>query len=180
VNAVMKRCLVSSFALHGAALLVLCSGLFHPGRVHLGTTYGVEDLGNGGGAGGGNGLPARAPAPPPPAEAPRDRTQVELSRLATQYLGLKPPGPRKAGPPREMAVPRPAADPSRYLDTQLEILKRMYDDMKDAGYRQNFRYITYRSLHVMSSRGARDFGDSRIFKQSDILAMLARKAAGPR
>jgi MinD-like ATPase involved in chromosome partitioning or flagellar assembly len=121
------------------------------------------------------------PAPPPPAEAPRDRTQVELSRLATQYLGLKPPAFRKQGPPREMIAPRPAAaDASRYLDTQLEILKRMYDDMKDAGYRQNFRYITYRSLHVMSSRGARDFGDARIFKQSDILAMLARKASGPR
>jgi len=27
----------------------------------------------------------------------------------------------------------------------------MNDDLKDAGYRENYKYITYRSLHLMSS-----------------------------
>jgi hypothetical protein len=33
----------------------------------------------------------------------------------------------------------------------------------------------YRSLHVIRSRGTRDLGETRLFKRSDIQAMLAQK-----
>jgi hypothetical protein len=64
---------------------------------------------------------------------------------------------------------------SRYLDVQLDTLRRMYDGMRGASYRQNFKYITYRSLHVMQSRGVRDLGDTRIFKPREIQGMLVER-----
>ena len=104
--------------------------------------------------------------PPAGAAAGKDRTSSELAKLAAQYVGTKHPSPRKI---RTATAP----NPGRYLDGQLETMKRMYDDMKGAGYRQNFKYIAYRSLHVMHSRGTRDLGDTRIFKPSDVLTLLS-------
>jgi MinD-like ATPase involved in chromosome partitioning or flagellar assembly len=98
--------------------------------------------------------------------------QAELAKLAAHYLGSKHPAPRKPRLAREAAHP----NPSRYLDVQLDTLKRMYEDMKGASYRQNFKYIAYRSLHVMSSRGTRDFGDTRLFKRAEIQAILGIRA----
>jgi hypothetical protein len=51
----------------------------------------------------------------------------------------------------------------------------MFGDMKGASYRENFRYLAYRSLHVMESRRASDFGDTRIFKQSEMQQALSRR-----
>ncbi len=68
------------------------------------------------------------------------------------------------------AAPRPRA--SQYLDVQLDTLRRMYDDMKGASYRENFTYLTARSLHVMSSRRTSDFGDTRLFKTSELQQAL--------
>jgi MinD-like ATPase involved in chromosome partitioning or flagellar assembly len=104
-----------------------------------------------------------------PAAAPKkDAAALELARIAAQYLGVKPGVPRPAPNPF-----RP--DPNIYLDSQLEILKNMYDDMKGTGYRENFKYLSYRSLHIMSSRRASDFGDVRIFKQSEMQQALSRR-----
>jgi TonB family protein len=58
---VMKRCLISSAAIHSLLALLLASGIFHPAPIHLGTTYGVDYMGNMGGGGGGNGRPAPTP-----------------------------------------------------------------------------------------------------------------------
>ena len=44
--------------------------------------------------------------------------------------------------------------------------------MKGAGYRENFAYITARSLHVMAGRRTSDFGDTRIFKSSELQQAL--------
>ena len=67
-------------------------------------------------------------------------------------------------------------DPKTYLETQLDTMRKMYDDMKGASYRENFKYLAYRSLHIMSSRRASDFGDTRLFKQSEMAQALARRA----
>jgi MinD-like ATPase involved in chromosome partitioning or flagellar assembly len=92
-----------------------------------------------------------------------DRVQSELARLAA--LHLPPRAPR--------ARPRPfAPDPGPYLDTQLRMLRRMYEDMEGAGYRENFAYITSRSLHVMTSRSTADFGDRRLFKAAEMQQAL--------
>ena len=48
----------------------------------------------------------------------------------------------------------------------------MYDDMKGANYRENFAYLTARSLHVMASRRTSDFGDTRLFKTSELQQAL--------
>jgi flagellar biosynthesis protein FlhG len=103
-----------------------------------------------------------------PAAPKKDSAAQELSKLATQYLGLKPGATKPLN-----RVFRP--DPKTYLETQLDTMRKMYDDMKGASYRENFKYLAYRSLHVMGSRRASDFGDVRIFKQSEMQQALARR-----
>jgi MinD-like ATPase involved in chromosome partitioning or flagellar assembly len=86
---------------------------------------------------------------------------AELERIATQYRPARAHRHSKHG-----SAPKP--DPTRYLDVQLETLRRMFDDQKGAGYRENFRYITARSLFAMKSRRTSEFGDTRIFQRSEI------------
>jgi hypothetical protein len=107
----------------------------------------------------------------PAGAAAKDPAAAEIARLAAHYLGTKHPTPR-----RLLSGPIEPPNPSRYLDVQLDTLKRMFGDMKGAGYRQNFKYIAYRSLHVMQSRATRDLGDTRIFKQDDIQSLLTARA----
>jgi flagellar biosynthesis protein FlhG len=103
-----------------------------------------------------------------PAAVKKENATQELSKLAAQYLGTKPGVSR---PINKMFRP----DPKTYLDSQLDTMRRMYDDMKGAGYRENFKYLAYRSLHIMSSRRSSDFGDTRIFKQSEMQQALGRR-----
>ena len=105
----------------------------------------------------------RAPA------AKKESAMAELQRIAAQYMGVKPGAPRPAPNPFK-------PDPKIYLDNQLQILRNMYDDMKGSNYRDNFKYLAYRSLHIMSSRRASDFGDTRIFKQAEMAQALARRS----
>jgi MinD-like ATPase involved in chromosome partitioning or flagellar assembly len=112
------------------------------------------------------------PETAPPTSQGRDAAALEIERLAAEYLARRPP-PR---PPASAASPPgPTVSASRYLDVQLDTLRRMYDGMRGASYRQNFKYITYRSLHVMQSRGVRDLGDTRIFKPREIQGMLVER-----
>jgi MinD-like ATPase involved in chromosome partitioning or flagellar assembly len=112
----------------------------------------------------------RREGPAPAARA--DAVSRELQRLAAEYLGAKPSSPR---PPQERRAAPRAPSPARYLDAQLDTLRRMSEGMGGAGYRDNFDYIAYRTLHLMSSRPIADFGDSRIFKESELQAMLAQR-----
>lgn len=119
----------------------------------------------------------RTPALLVPEAKPRlskpDPAHALLDRLAAEHL----PG-KAASRPAEKPKAGPAAgrkeEPraSRYLDTQLDTLRRMYDDLKSANYRENFAYLTARSLHVMSSRRTSDFGDTRLFKTSELQQAL--------
>jgi MinD-like ATPase involved in chromosome partitioning or flagellar assembly len=109
-------------------------------------------------------LHPQSPGPRRAAPPPADRVQSELAQLAAQHLPTRQRTDR-ARTPLAAAVP---ASPSRYLDVQLDTLKRMYSDMKDASYRDNFTYITARSLHVMAGRRTSDFGDTRIFKPGEL------------
>ena len=107
-----------------------------------------------------------------PAPARPDAVAVELQRLAAEYLGPRVSSQR---PPMERRrTPRPPS-PARYLDAQLDTLRRMSDGMAEAGYRDNLDYIAYRTLHLMSSRPIADFGDSRIVKESELAAMLDQR-----
>jgi MinD-like ATPase involved in chromosome partitioning or flagellar assembly len=97
--------------------------------------------------------------------------EAELERLARRHLGPRPGTVRWREPARDYAPP----DPSRALNVQLDTLRRMYGDLRGEGYRDNFKYIVYRALHVMASRRASDFGDTRIFKRSEIQQAMMRR-----
>jgi hypothetical protein len=103
----------------------------------------------------------------------RDRVGEELKRLAAEYLGTRMAPPRPALDRSEpSALP---ANPERqsYLDAQLDTLRRMSEGLQGTDYRDNFAYIAYRTLHLMSSRQASDFGDTRLFKAEELPAVLA-------
>jgi MinD-like ATPase involved in chromosome partitioning or flagellar assembly len=97
--------------------------------------------------------------------------QAEIERLASLYLGPRTTPVRKvkavAQPTERSAAP--------YLEGQLEMLRRMQDDLKGVTYRENFLYVAYRALHVMGSRLPGDFGAQRLLKRSEIAQALARR-----
>jgi hypothetical protein len=90
---------------------------------------------------------------------------AELEKLAAQHLTGRPVRPERTRP--DPAPKRPGAG-SAYLDAQLDTLRHMFEDLKGTGYRDNFAYITSRTLHVMKSRRTSDFGDTRLFKPSEL------------
>ncbi|MET0555056.1 MAG: AAA family ATPase [Vicinamibacteria bacterium] len=117
----------------------------------------------------------RTPALLIPETKPRlakpDPAHALLDKLAAEHL----PGRTAARPaekPKAGVAKKDEPRASRYLDTQLDTLRRMYDDLKSANYRENFAYLTARSLHVMSSRRTSDFGDTRLFKTSELQQAL--------
>jgi MinD-like ATPase involved in chromosome partitioning or flagellar assembly len=116
----------------------------------------------------------RVPAllqPEPRAHSRRpEQGQTELARLAAQHLPGKSGRPEK--PRAQAAAAAAKADPARYLDLQLDTLRRMFEDMGGANYRENFAYITARSLQVMTSRRNSDFGDVRLFKTAELAQAL--------
>jgi hypothetical protein len=109
------------------------------------------------------------PEPKAHARRPEPPGQAELARLAAQHLPGKNSRLHK---PRTAAAAASRADPARYLDLQLDTLRRMFEDMGDASYRENFAYITARSLQVMTSRRNSDFGDVRLFKTAELAQTL--------
>jgi MinD-like ATPase involved in chromosome partitioning or flagellar assembly len=114
-------------------------------------------------------VPALLVPEPRPRVAKVDAAHAQLERLAAEHLPVKA-GARAEKPRAVSAAARPRA--SQYLDVQLDTLRRMYDDMKGANYRENFAYLTARSLHVMASRRTSDFGDTRLFKTSELQQAL--------
>lgn len=103
----------------------------------------------------------------PRAQAP-SAAQSELQRLAALHLPRRTPRPEK---PKPLPLGAKAAV-TPYLEAQLEGLKRMYDDIKGADFKENFAYLTARSLHVLKARSSSDFGDTRLFKTSELQGAL--------
>jgi MinD-like ATPase involved in chromosome partitioning or flagellar assembly len=95
----------------------------------------------------------------------------QLSQLAAQYRT-----PRQA-PVRKMKTIESSGsyDAVQYLDGQLDMLRRMQDDLKGVTYRENFFYLAYRVLHMIDSRRPGDFGDTRLYKRSEIAQALTRR-----
>jgi MinD-like ATPase involved in chromosome partitioning or flagellar assembly len=114
-------------------------------------------------------LPALLASDPRPRGAAPDSGRAALERLAALHLPGKQPGradrPKGPEPAPKRAEVRAG---SAYLDTQLDTLRHMFEDLKGTGYRDNFAYIVSRTLHVMKSRRTSDFGDTRIFKASEL------------
>jgi MinD-like ATPase involved in chromosome partitioning or flagellar assembly len=116
----------------------------------------------------------RVPALLAKEERPREKVnaaQAEVERLASLYLGTRTKPVRKAKP--SVLPPEQAAAP--YLEGQLEMLRRMQDDLKGVTFRENFQYVTYRALHIIGSRLPGDFGAQRLLKRSEIAHALTRR-----
>jgi MinD-like ATPase involved in chromosome partitioning or flagellar assembly len=99
-----------------------------------------------------------------------DRAVDEISRLAARYGPSRPGLPRK---PRARSNPTPSA--AHYLAAQLDVLRKMQEDLKGVTYRENFLYAASRALQIMDSRRTWEFGDVRVFKRSEITATLAHR-----
>jgi MinD-like ATPase involved in chromosome partitioning or flagellar assembly len=95
----------------------------------------------------------------------------ELSRLAAQYKKPRPTAARK----RRAVDSDGLLEAAQYLDGQLDMLRRMQDDLKGASYRENFHYIAYRVMHMIDSRRPGDFGDTRLYRRAEIAQALARR-----
>jgi MinD-like ATPase involved in chromosome partitioning or flagellar assembly len=104
----------------------------------------------------------------PAGDAASQAPALALERLAKQYLprsgarrAARPPAPATQAGPR-------AAKASPYLNAQLDTLVRMHADLQGVGYRDNFRYIAERSLHILTSRRVTDFGGPRLYKEAEL------------
>jgi MinD-like ATPase involved in chromosome partitioning or flagellar assembly len=89
-----------------------------------------------------------------------DPVMAELERLESAALGLK----RRERPRSERAraeITRPAS--SDLLDGQLQTLKAMFADRTKDTVRENFSYVAYRALNLMSaSYGNNEFGATQL------------------
>lgn len=117
--------------------------------------------------------------PEPSAPHPRSPSAIEreLESLEREFLHPGAPPAGASAPPAAPSGFR-AADPSRALDRQLDALRGMYADQKEAGVRENFSYITHRALHLIDGVRASEFGETRIWSRGEILAHLLPEAMG--
>jgi MinD-like ATPase involved in chromosome partitioning or flagellar assembly len=106
-----------------------------------------------------------------PVVAKKDAVSDELARLASLYRAPKTSMPRKGKAAQKPPVPSAV----HYLDGQLDVLRRMHEDLKGIGYRENFHYLAYRVLHLIGAGRPSDFGDTRLFKQVELQRALMRR-----
>ena len=95
-----------------------------------------------------------------PRAAAVDPVMVELERLESAALGLR----RRERPTVvRTAKPEPPRAPMDLLDGQLQTLKAMYSDRTKDTVRENFSYVAYRALNLMSaSYGNNEFGTTQL------------------
>jgi MinD-like ATPase involved in chromosome partitioning or flagellar assembly len=96
------------------------------------------------------------------ASASDDAIAAELAALESSVLGLR--RRRSDHPPRPKDVIAQAPEETHdLLDGQLQTLKAMYSDRKKDTVRENFSYITYRALNLMSpGYGANELGTTQL------------------
>jgi len=89
-----------------------------------------------------------------------DPVMAELERLESAALGLR----RRERPTvARTAKPEPPRAPMDLLDGQLQTLKAMYADRTKDTVRENFSYVAYRALNLMSaSYGNNEFGTTQL------------------
>jgi len=90
----------------------------------------------------------------------------EVNELERRFLHLridKPPREQR----REAVLP---VVPQRAISDQLDSLRAMYADQREAGVKENFAYITQRALHLIEGMRASEFGETKICRPDEILA----------
>lgn len=104
-------------------------------------------------------LDRRTPEPAEKKAASReDAVAAELEALESSVLGLKRRRADVRPKPRQV-IERAPPETHDLLDGQLQTLKAMYSDRKKDTVGENFSYITYRALNLMSAGyGPNEFG----------------------
>ena len=90
----------------------------------------------------------------------------EVNALERQFLHLKIDKP----PRSERHWAELPADPQRAVLDQLDSLRAMYSDQREAGVKENFAYITQRALHLIEGMRTSEFGETKICRPDEILA----------
>ena len=98
-----------------------------------------------------------------PLDEVETRVMAELERLESSFLGLERPARRKTDRPTTGRSASPRRETDDLLDGQLQTLKAMYTDHGEDAVRENFSYLVYRALNLMSpSYGTQEFGMARV------------------
>lgn len=88
-----------------------------------------------------------------------DPVMAELQRLESAALGLR----RRERPRAERKRTHEVRQTTDLLDGQLQTLKAMYSDRTKDTVRENFAYVTYRALNLMSAGyGNNEFGATQL------------------
>jgi MinD-like ATPase involved in chromosome partitioning or flagellar assembly len=105
-------------------------------------------------------LERRRPADAPAAAGRQvDPIMAELDRLSSSVLGLRRRERPAPAVRRPVQPSGPAPVQADLLDGQLQTLKAMFSDRTKDTVRENFSYVAYRALNLMSSGyGANEFG----------------------
>jgi len=91
----------------------------------------------------------------------QDPVMAELERLESAALGLRKR--ERPHPLRRREDLMAAQPPSDILDGQLQTLKAMYSDRTKDTVRENFSYVAYRALNLMSAAyGQNEFGTTQL------------------
>lgn len=99
------------------------------------------------------------------AAARTSRADRELDRLVRDTLGLTlEKGPRRP----VMPFPR-KPDATKALDTQLDVLRKMYDRAGNDDPRDNVEYLTDRAVHLLNHARPSEFGAPRLLSPEEIL-----------
>jgi MinD-like ATPase involved in chromosome partitioning or flagellar assembly len=111
-------------------------------------------------------LDRRTPTTKSRPSQPFDPVMDELEKLESSVLGLRRPERRRTD--RPVAVKK--TETMDLLDGQLQTLKAMYTDRKQDAVRENFSYIVYRALNLMSSSyGSNELGTTHLASPERLL-----------
>ena len=106
-----------------------------------------------------------------PDKRKRDRIAEALDDLKMTAIGLEPMKKKPIKPVDD------SIDPGDHLSRQLDVLKTMFAQKKNDDYYANFDYISQRALFTIETRRASEFGDTRIWEPSEMLASLFARAS---
>ena len=125
-------------------------------------------------------MPPKAPKIPTP-----DTTDRRIKELEDLYVGLRPVRRKEPPPPPRSPVPPPVEEPPALDDglrkrlakddlysIQLRTMELMYHMQTGKGYQDNFEYVVQRSLYLLKTGQADEFGATRLAATIEDLAEL--------
>jgi len=108
-------------------------------------------------------LDRRSHPSPVRAKPKEDPIMLELAQLESSVLGLRRPDRRRNNTQRAPIARTSLSDTDDLLEGQLQTLKAMYGDRTKDTVKENFAYLAYRALNLMSpAYGPQEFGMTHV------------------